>query len=154
RMDVDKQGAPASIQIVSASSDAAGSAVSTAAQAWKFRSALGGGQARVASATITLACGTEASLNTVGRVGAGTTAPTLLSKVEPEYSETARKSKYQGSVMVTLQVDPSGFASHMVIYRMLGQGLDANAMEAIRSWRFKPAMRDGKPIAVYSRIEV
>jgi TonB family protein len=42
----------------------------------------------------------------------------------------------------------------MVIYRMLGEGLDANAMEAIRSWRFKPATKDGKPVAVYSMIEV
>jgi TonB family protein len=154
RFDIDKQGAPAAIRVVSASSSAAGSAVSTAAQRWKFRSPLGSGHPRAASATFTLACGTEALSNAVSRVGAGTTAPSLLSKVEPEYSETARKSKYQGSVMVTLQVDPSGFASHMLIYRMLGQGLDANAMEAIRTWRFKPATRDGKSVGVYSTIEV
>jgi TonB family protein len=96
RFDVDKQGAPRAIQITSASSGAAGSAVSAVAQAWKFRPALGAGQPRVASATFTVACGTEAPSSAVGRVGAGTTVPSLLSKVEPEFPKPPANRNTRG----------------------------------------------------------
>jgi TonB family protein len=154
QIEVNRQGEPSAIRIVHASSAAAGSAVSAAAEAWKFQSPLGGGQPRVASATLTLECGPETPSRSVSRVGGGVVAPKLTSKVEAEYSAAARIEKHQGTVTVILQIDSSGFASRMQVYRMVGQGLDANAMEAIRAWRFKPAMKDGKPVAVESRIEV
>jgi TonB family protein len=90
----------------------------------------------------------------VYRVGGGVTAPTLLSKIEPEYSEEARKAKYQGTVTLYIQVDPSGKAVNMRVLHSLGLGLDEKAMEAVKKWRFRPGTKDGKPVTVEAQIEV
>src|SRR5215471_13339019 len=90
----------------------------------------------------------------VFRVGGGVTAPALLSKVEPEYSEEARKAKYQGTVTLYIQVDPSGRAINMKVLHSLGLGLDEKAMEAVKKWRFKPGTKDGKAVTVEAQIEV
>jgi TonB family protein len=90
----------------------------------------------------------------VFRVGGGVTAPQLIYKVEPEYSEEARKAKYQGTVLLYVQVDPTGHAVNMRVLHSLGLGLDEKAMEAVRKWRFKPGMKDGRPVTVEAQIEV
>src|SRR5215471_3721058 len=90
----------------------------------------------------------------VYRVGGGVTAPALLSKVEPEYSEEARKAKYQGTVLLYIQVDPTGKAVNMRVLHSLGLGLDEKAMEAVKKWKFKPGTKDGKPVTVEAQIEV
>jgi TonB family protein len=90
----------------------------------------------------------------VYRVGNGTTAPVLLYKKEPEYSEEARKAKYQGTVVLSVEVDPSGRAINPRVVRSLGLGLDEKAMEAVRQWKFKPGYHNGKPVTVAATIEV
>jgi TonB family protein len=90
----------------------------------------------------------------VYRVGGGVTAPTLLQKIEPEYSEEARKAKYQGTVTLYIQVDPSGKAINMKVLHSLGLGLDEKAMEAVKKWKFKPGTKDGKAVTVEAQIEV
>jgi len=90
----------------------------------------------------------------VFRVGGGVSAPTLLSKVEPEYSEEARKAKYQGVVLLYVEVDPSGKATNIRVLHSLGLGLDEKAMEAVKKWRFKPGVKDGRPVTVQAQIEV
>jgi len=90
----------------------------------------------------------------VFKVGGGVTAPTLLFKVEPEYSEEARKAKYQGTVVLYVEVDPSGKAVNPKVIRSLGLGLDEKALEAVRKWKFKPGYKDGKPVTVAATIEV
>jgi periplasmic protein TonB len=90
----------------------------------------------------------------VFRVGGGVTAPALIYKVEPEYSEEARKAKYQGTVLLYVQVDPSGKATNIRVLHSLGLGLDEKAMEAVKKWKFRPGQRDGKPVTVEAQIEV
>jgi TonB family protein len=90
----------------------------------------------------------------VFRVGGGVTAPSLLFKVEPEYSEEARKAKYQGTVLLYIEVDPSGRATNIRVQRSLGLGLDEKAIEAVRKWKFTPGKKDGKPVTVAATIEV
>jgi TonB family protein len=90
----------------------------------------------------------------VYRVGGGVTAPTLVSKVEPEYSEEARKAKYQGSVTLYIQVDTNGRAINIRVLHSLGLGLDEKAMEAVRKWRFRPGTKDGRAVVVEAQIEV
>lgn len=90
----------------------------------------------------------------VFRVGGGVTAPALIFKVEPEYSEEARKAKYQGTVLLYVQVDPSGKATNIRVLHSLGLGLDEKAMEAVKKWKFRPGQRDGKPVTVEAQIEV
>jgi TonB family protein len=90
----------------------------------------------------------------VYKVGKGTSAPQVLYKKEPEYSEEARKAKFQGTVVLYVEVDPSGRAVNPRVVRSLGLGLDEKAMEAVRQWKFKPGYRDGKPVTVAAQIEV
>lgn len=88
------------------------------------------------------------------RIGGGVSPPSVLSKVEPEYSEEARKAKWQGTVVLQLVVDEHGLPQQMHITRSLGLGLDQKALEAVGKWRFKPGMKDGKPVPVIATIEV
>jgi TonB family protein len=90
----------------------------------------------------------------VYRVGGGVTAPVLLYKKEPEYSEEARKAKYQGTVLLYIEVDPSGKATNIRVQHSLGLGLDEKAVEAVKQWKFKPGYKDGKPVTVAATIEV
>jgi TonB family protein len=90
----------------------------------------------------------------VFRAGGGVSAPTLLFKVEPEYSEEARKAKYQGVVLLYVEVDPSGKAINIRVLHSLGLGLDEKAMEAVKKWKFKPGVKDGRPVTVQAQIEV
>jgi TonB family protein len=87
-------------------------------------------------------------------VGAGVTAPVLLYKREPEYTEEARKAKYSGSVLLYVEIDPSGKATNIRVQHSLGLGLDEKAIEAVRQWKFKPGYRDGSPVPVTANIEV
>lgn len=81
-------------------------------------------------------------------------APVPVHKVEPEYSEDARKVKLQGSVLVSLVVDERGNVRDVRVVRPLGMGLDQKAVEAIGKWRFRPGIKDGKPVAVQATVEV
>jgi protein TonB len=90
----------------------------------------------------------------VYRIGGGVSAPAVLLKVEPEYSEEARKAKWQGTVVLSLIVDDKGLPQELKVVRSLGLGLDQKAIEAVMKWRFKPGMKDGKPVAVQATIEV
>jgi len=75
-------------------------------------------------------------------------------KVEPEYSEEVRKAKFQGTVVLTIVVDEKGNPRDLKVFRPLGLGLDQKAIEAVEKWRFKPGMKDGKPVAVMATVEV
>ncbi len=88
------------------------------------------------------------------RIGGGVSAPSVLYKVEPEYSEEARKAKWQGTVVLSLVVDENGKAQNLKVVRSLGLGLDQKAIEAVEKWRFKPGMKDGKSVPVIATIEV
>ncbi|MGA3098098.1 MAG: energy transducer TonB [Bryobacteraceae bacterium] len=88
------------------------------------------------------------------RVGGGVTAPTLLQKVEPEYSEEARKAKHSGTVVLYIEVTVDGRADNIRVQRSLGLGLDEKAIEAVKKWRFSPGKKDGKPVRVAATIEV
>jgi TonB family protein len=90
----------------------------------------------------------------VYRIGGGVSSPELLFKVEPEYSEEARKAKFQGTVVLYIEVDEHGNPRNLKVIRPLGLGLDQKAIEAVQKWRFKPGLKDGKPVAVAATIEV
>lgn len=90
----------------------------------------------------------------VFRVGGGVSAPKALDTPDPEYSEEARKAKYQGVVILWLIVDPNGAPRDIKVARSLGMGLDQKAVEAVRRWKFEPAMKDGRPVAVQINVEV
>ena len=90
----------------------------------------------------------------VFRVGGGVSAPKAVFAPDPEYSEEARKAKYQGTCVLWLVVGPDGRPRDMKVLRSLGLGLDEKAIEAVKNWRFEPAVKDNKPVAVYISVEV
>ncbi|HYH00662.1 MAG TPA: energy transducer TonB [Terriglobales bacterium] len=90
----------------------------------------------------------------VYRVGGGVSAPRVLSSPDPEYSEEARKAKYQGTVVLWVVVGPDGRPHDIRVQRTLGMGLDEKAVDAVKSWRFEPARKDGQAVAVQINIEV
>jgi periplasmic protein TonB len=90
----------------------------------------------------------------VMRVGGSVHAPLLIHEVDPQFSEEARKAKFSGNVLVSLIVDEQGNPSHVRVARGVGMGLDEKALEAVREYRFKPAMQNGKPVKVEMNVEV
>ena len=88
------------------------------------------------------------------RVGGGVSAPRAIYQPEPEFSEEARKAKYQGVCTLSLIVGADGRPSNIRVASSLGMGLDEKAIEAVKSWRFEPAMKDGHPVAVQIAVEV
>jgi TonB family protein len=81
-------------------------------------------------------------------------APRPIYTPEPEFSEQARRAKFQGIVVLQIVVNKKGDVVRVRLVRALGMGLDQNAMEGVERWRFAPAMRNGQPVPVAINIEV
>ncbi len=87
-------------------------------------------------------------------VGGGVLAPKIISRVEPEFSEEARKNKWQGVVILRLVIGTDGKPHDITVQRSLGMGLDEKAKEAVQQWRFEPGTKDGQPVPVEVSMEV
>ena len=88
------------------------------------------------------------------RIGGEVSAPVVLLSRDPEFSDEALRAKYGGVCIVSLIVDEYGMPQNLRVVRKLGYGLDEKAIEAVNHFRFKPAMRNGEPIAVMVSIEI
>jgi len=86
-------------------------------------------------------------------VSADITPPTVLSRVEPQYSEEARRARCHGTVALEAVVKRDGTVDILRVVRGLGFGLDENAVQALKQWRFKPGTKN-VPIDVALNIEV
>lgn len=84
----------------------------------------------------------------------GVIAPKVLYKVDPKYTQDARTAKIEGTVVMDLEVHPDGRAHNLHIDRPLEPGLDQSAMDAVSAWRFQPATKNGRPVAVQATIEI
>lgn len=82
------------------------------------------------------------------------TPPRVVSAPNPKYSEEARSARVQGTVVLYLVVASDGTPQDIKVARGLGRGLDKEALEAVRNWRFEPGTVDGKPAAVAINVEV
>lgn len=87
-------------------------------------------------------------------VGGGVSPPRVIYQVDPEFSEEARKAKYQGTCTLMLVVDANGRPTNIRVASSLGMGLDEKAIEAVKNWRFEPSMKDGHPVRVEIAVEV
>ena len=88
-------------------------------------------------------------------VGGGVSAPVPLNSVEAEFSDEARRAKYQGVCLISLIVDAQGNPQNPRVLRALGMGLDEKALEEVRKYKFKPALKDGRtPVPVMITVEV
>jgi protein TonB len=92
--------------------------------------------------------------NSIYVPGNGVVAPTLLVAPEAEFSDDARRNKYQGTCVLSIIVDAHGIPQNVHVIRALGMGLDEKALEAVRRYRFKPGTKDGKPVPVLISVAV
>jgi periplasmic protein TonB len=90
----------------------------------------------------------------VYQVGGGVLAPKLIYAVDPEFSDEARRAKFQGTCVVTLVVDAEGNPQRVHVVGHLGMGLDERAAAAVRQYKFKPATLQGRPVPVEIIVEV
>jgi TonB family protein len=93
---------------------------------------------------------------TIYHVGGDVSAPKVISYKDPEYPESARKgkNKLQGVCVLELVVDTSGMPENVQVVRSLRSDFDVKAIDAVRQYRFTPALRDGVPVPVEVNIEV
>jgi TonB family protein len=89
-----------------------------------------------------------------GLQGKKVTQPVLLSRKDPEYSEEARKAKFQGTVQLSIVVNVAGQVTDVNVLRSVGLGLDERAVEAVRQWKFRAGMVDGKAVSMRATVEV
>jgi periplasmic protein TonB len=88
------------------------------------------------------------------RPGNGTSAPRVIYQTDPEFSDEARKAKYQGTCVLDLVVDAMGRPTAIRVVNALGMGLDEKAIEAVKNWKFEPGKRDGHAVPVEIAVEV
>ena len=88
------------------------------------------------------------------QVGGGVTAPLLITKVQPQYSEEARQTRVEGTVVLSVVVGADGVAHELTVLRSLRPDLDQKAIEAVSQWKFRPGQKDGQPVNVKATIEV
>lgn len=84
--------------------------------------------------------------------GASYVRPVALNSPMPRYTEEARQNKVQGSVKVLVFISEGGVVASMLIISRLGYGLDAEAVRAASTLRFKPATKDGKPVPFWMNV--
>ncbi len=87
-------------------------------------------------------------------VGESVTAPTVVSRVEPDRTAEAIRNNISGFVVVVCEISKEGQAGNIKIAVPLGFGLDEAAIAAVRQWRFSPAMKDGQAVVVTATLEI
>jgi len=137
--------------------DPVGEAAAKAIESWQFRPGTANGEPREAGALIEFECGTSPLPSPemkVSRVGNGVSPPAATFRPEPQYSEEARAAKIQGGVMLQMVIDSTGHPTRLRVLEGAALGLDEKAIETVLTWRFKPAMRDEKPVNVLAQVQV
>jgi periplasmic protein TonB len=101
----------------------------------------------------------DSGANGVYKIGGDVSAPVVIHQATPKFSEKARNAQVAGNVLARLYVDTNGNPSHVHVIRGIGPNgvgldLDESAVEAVKKYKFKPAMKNGKPVRVELNIEV
>jgi protein TonB len=88
------------------------------------------------------------------RVGGDVQAPVAISRIEPTYTEVARKARIEGIVIIEAIIDRNGNVTDARVLKPLPLGLDAAALEAVKRWKFKPGTLNGQPVPVIYNLTV
>jgi TonB family protein len=88
----------------------------------------------------------------VYEIGPGVSAPRILKKVNPVYP--GRGVRVEGTVTIGLVVSSRGMPSDPRVVKGLEKEVDQSAIDAVKQWRFAPAVKDSKPVAVKVLLEI
>ena len=88
------------------------------------------------------------------QVGGDVRPPVKVISPQPKYSEEARKARLQGAVILQTVIDKLGNVRDVKVLKGLTLGLTESAIETVKEWKFKPATRDGVPVAVYFNLVI
>jgi TonB family protein len=89
------------------------------------------------------------------KVGGHISPPTLINQVEAEYSDYGRENRITGICAIGLIVDANGVPQNVHVIKGLEPTMDDNAIDAVKQYRFKPAMKDGTtPVPVEITVEI
>jgi TonB family protein len=158
---ISKAGTIENVQVLSGPPILMVSAIDAVRQ-WKYKPYLLNGEPTEVETTINIRYslsepGESGAANVgpgVRKIGNGVSSPVVIYQVQPEYSPEARAANFNGIELVNLIVDANGVPQNVHILRGVGMGLDEKAVEAVRQYRFKPAMEDGKPVPVELNVEI
>jgi TonB family protein len=84
----------------------------------------------------------------------GVSSPVPIRKVDANYTEEARRAKIHGNVLLALVVDQNGNPRDIKVEKPLGMGLEEKAIEAVQKWKFQPATKNGRPVAMHISVAV
>ena len=87
-------------------------------------------------------------------LGSDVTPPKPVYRPNPEYVDKARREKINSAVIRSMIVTTEGKVRDVKVIKSLDPGLDKQAIAAVRTWKFEPATRAGKPVAVHLKTEV
>src|ERR1700744_1897725 len=109
----------------------------------------------VLAMAVSSAAAQQAGANSgAGQIARGVTKPEMQAKVEPKYSELARRLRVEGDVTLQVVITPEGRARDFRGMRSMGFGLDELAIESVSQWQFKPGTKDGQAVSVSATIQV
>jgi TonB family protein len=89
-----------------------------------------------------------------GIAWAQTSAPRVIERADPGYTDEAQAAKVEGSVLLSITIGTDGMAHDINVVKKLGSGLDEKAVEAVQKWKFQPGMKDGLAVNTRAQIEV
>lgn len=88
------------------------------------------------------------------KVGDGVSAPEPIERQQPQYTKEAKEAGIQGTVVLSVKITSEGLVDDAKVVKSLQPDLDEEAIKAAKKWKFKPAMKDGKPVTVVATIEI
>ena len=88
------------------------------------------------------------------RVGGDVKAPVAITRIEPQYTELARKARIEGIVIIEAIIDRNGNVTDVRVLKPLPLGLDQSALEAVKRWKFSPGTLNGQPVPVIYNLTV
>ena len=126
------------------------------AHLFEWRQGAGGATRRTAIAIpLLLVLMTSVSFaEKIYKIGPGIVPPKVLEKSDPQYTHEARAAKLEGKVILTMVVGTDQRAHDIKVTKSLDRGLDANAIASVKTWRFQPGTKNGKPVPVRANVEV
>jgi TonB family protein len=99
-------------------------------------------------------CAAAAGQPGVQRTAGDVSAPRVIERHEPEYTEEARIARLEGTIVLTIAVTPEGRVTDARVIRPLGLGLEDKAVDCVNEWRFQPAVKDGKAVRVPATVQI